>query len=85
MRADFLLSSTRQIGRAASGTRRLPRRGVTLLEVLISIFVAAVGLLGELRMIALVRGVMAAAMRPRSGWKLSSDSTSTMRPAWFSI
>ena len=31
------------------------------------------------------RGVMAAAVRSRSGWKLSSASTSTMRPAWFSM
>jgi len=44
-----------------------------------------VGLLGELSTSALVRGVMAAAMRAKSGWKAASVSTGTTRPAWFSM
>ena len=47
-------------------------------------YTAPVGLLGEFRRMPLVRGVMAAAMRPTSSWKRSSVSTRTMRPPWFS-
>ena len=43
-------------------------------------YTAPVGLLGEFRMSALVRGVSAAAMRPMSGWKLAPVSTVTTRP-----